>query len=69
MAVTVRDGRPTVAVGQEQTVQFRDPVTGREAGEDHLLPLPVGLLTAAPCGRLVVTSGPEIVVLRPTTPS
>ncbi|MGW7438468.1 WD40 repeat domain-containing protein [Streptomyces sp. NPDC054849] len=68
MAVTVRDGRPTVAIGNAQTVQFRDPATGREVDEEYLLPLPVGLLTAAPCGRLVVTYGPEVVVLRPTAP-
>lgn len=66
MAVTVSDGRPTVAIGHEQTVQFRDPATGREVDDDYLLPLPVGLLAAAPCGRLGVTFGPEVVVLRPT---
>ncbi|MBT2545214.1 hypothetical protein J7E99_32050 [Streptomyces sp. ISL-44] len=65
LAVTVTDGRPVVAIGHERSVRFWDLATGREAADDHLLPLPVGALTTAPDGRLVVAYGPDLAVLSP----
>ncbi|MFG2994142.1 WD40 repeat domain-containing protein [Streptomyces sp. NPDC048257] len=58
-------GRPVVAMGQGQSARFWDLATGREAGNEHVIPLAVGALGAAPGGRLVVGFGPEVAVLRP----
>lgn len=65
MVVTVAGARPVVAIGQGQAVRFRDLATGREAGNEYALPLPVTALGAAPDGRLVVACGPEVTVLCP----
>ncbi|MFJ7592360.1 WD40 repeat domain-containing protein [Streptomyces sp. NPDC097617] len=69
MAVTgggAAGGPPVVAIGQGQAVRCWNLVTGREAGNEYVLPLAVGALAAAPGGRLVVGFGPEVAVLRPT---
>lgn len=63
--VTMGDGRQAAAVGRDRAVRFLDPVTGREAAVDCLLPLPVRALSAAPGGGFVVAFGPEVTVLRP----
>lgn len=57
-------GRPVAAISHDNTVRFLDLATGLRATTDHLLPLPVHALTAAPRGGLVVAFGPEVAVLR-----
>ncbi|MEV8098157.1 WD40 repeat domain-containing protein [Kitasatospora sp. NPDC085879] len=58
-------GAPLAAVAEDRAVRFLDPVTGRSAAPDRLLPLPVRALAAAPGGRLLAAFGPHLALLAP----
>ncbi|MFI1581558.1 WD40 repeat domain-containing protein [Embleya sp. NPDC020630] len=55
---------PTIPTGERGTVQVWDLTTHTPIGPRLLFPLPVGALTVAPGGRVVVAFGRELAVLR-----
>lgn len=55
------DGQLVAAISHDNILRFLDLTTGHKITTDHLLPLPVHALTAAPHGGLVVAFGPELV--------